>query len=157
MTYEPQVDDYVIWKRPNGDIDEGWVYFKGDPVDNEKRVKQGWNSVSQYITIEIHVYPKKECTYTSGKPMRHKNIHCLLICNKDNWNELEYVKNRRVEAHYKELDTYWNERLAYLAQSDRLDDAEALYSEYNIDGENLIYEAFDRNEEILFLEYLNDV
>ena len=103
MTYEPQVDDYVIWKRPNGDIDEGWVYFKGDPVDNEKRVKQGWNQVSQYITIETHVYPKKECRYTSGKPMRHKNIHCLLICNKDNWNELEYVKNRRVEEHYKEL------------------------------------------------------
>ena len=103
MTYEPQVDDYVIWKRPSGDIDEGWVYFKGDPVDNEKRNKQGWNNVSQYITIEIHVYPKKECVYTSGKPMRHKNIHCLLICNKDNWNELEYVKNRRVEEHYKEL------------------------------------------------------
>ena len=103
MTYEPQVDDYVIWKRPNGDWEEGWVYFKGDPVDNEKRVKQGWNEVSQYITIEIHVYPKKECVYTSGKPMRHKNIHCLLICNKDNWNELEYVKNRRVEEHYKEL------------------------------------------------------
>ena len=39
----------------------------------------------------------------------------------------------------KELDTYWNERLSYLAQSDRLDDAEALYSEFNIDGENLIY------------------
>ena len=103
MTYEPQVDDYVIWKRPSGDWDEGWVYFKGDPVDNEKRNKQGWNNVSQYITIEIHVYPKKECVYTSGKPMRHKNIHCLLICNKDNWNELEYVKNRRVEEHYKEL------------------------------------------------------
>ena len=103
MTYEPQVDDYVIWKRPSGDWDEGWVYFKGDPVDNEKRNKQGWNSISQYITIETHVYPKRECRYTSGKPMRHKNIHCLLICNKDNWNELEYVKNRRVEAHYKEL------------------------------------------------------
>ena len=103
MTYEPQVDDYVIWKRPSGDWDEGWVYFKGDPVDNEKRNKQGWNNVSQYITIEIHVYPKKECKYTSGKPMRHKNIHCLLVCNKDNWNELEYVKNRRVEEHYKEL------------------------------------------------------
>ena len=103
MTYEPQVDDYVIWKRPSGDWEEGWVYFKGDPVDNEKRNKQGWNSLSQYITIETHVYPKKECRYTSGKPMRHKNIHCLLICNKDNWNELEYVKNRRVEAHYKEL------------------------------------------------------
>ena len=103
MTYEPQVDDYVIWKRPSGDWEEGWVYFKGDPVDNEKRVKQGWNEVSQYITIEIHVYPKKECKYTSGKPMRHKKIHCLLVCNKDNWNELEYVKNRRVEEHYKEL------------------------------------------------------
>ena len=45
--YEPEVDDYVIWNRPNGDIEEGWVYFKGDPVDNEKRVKQGWNPVSQ--------------------------------------------------------------------------------------------------------------
>ena len=57
----------------------------------------------------------------------------------------------------KELDTYQNERLAYLAQSDRLDDAEALYSEFNIDGENLIYEAFDRNADILFMEYLNDL
>ena len=103
MTYEPKVNDYVIWKRPSGDWEEGWVYFKGDPVDNEKRNKQGWNSVSQYITIETHVYPKRECRYTSGKPMRHKNIHCLLICNKDNWNELEYVKNRRVEEHYQEL------------------------------------------------------
>ena len=57
----------------------------------------------------------------------------------------------------KVLDTYWNERLSYLAQSDRLDDAEALYSEFNIDGENVIYEAFDRNADILFLEYLNDL
>ena len=95
MTYEPQVDDYVIWKRPNGDWEEGWVYHKGDAVDNEKRVKQGWNPVSQYITIEVVVYPKKECSYTSGKPMRHKNVHVTLLCNRDNWNELEYVKNRR--------------------------------------------------------------
>ena len=51
MTYDPQVDDYVIWKRPNGDWEEVWVYFKGDPVYNEKRNKQGLNSVSQYITI----------------------------------------------------------------------------------------------------------
>ena len=57
----------------------------------------------------------------------------------------------------KELDTYWNERLAYLAQSDRLDDAEAIYSEFNIDGSNQIYEAFSDDEEILFLEYLNDL
>ena len=103
MTYDPKVDDYVIWKRPNGDWEEGWVYFKGDPVGNEKRNKQGWNSVSQYITIETHVYPKKECKYTSGKPMRHKNVHCLLVCNKDNWNELEYVRNRRQDNHYERL------------------------------------------------------
>ena len=105
-TYEPEVDDYVIWNRPNGDIEEGWVYFKGDPIDNEKRIKQGWNAISQYITIETHVYPKKECVYTSGKPMRHKNIHCLLLCNKDNWNELEYVKHRRTREilHYSQYD-----------------------------------------------------
>ena len=122
MTYDPKVDDYVIWRRPNGDIDEGWVYFKGDPVDNEKRNKQGWNSVSQYITIEIHVYPKKDCVYTSGKPMRHKNIHCLLICNKDNWNELEYVKNRRVEEHYKEL--------AEIQRADKKEEEDRLASMY---------------------------
>ena len=101
--YEPQVDDYVRWTNPLGQVHEGWVYFKGDPVDNEKRKKDGWNPLSQYITIEIHVYPKKECVYTSGKPMRHKNIHCLLICNRENWNELEYVKNRREQ---ESLDMY---------------------------------------------------
>ena len=116
MTYEPQVDDYVIWKRPNGDIDKGWVYFKGDPVDNDKRTKQGWNPISQYITIETHVYPKKECVYTSGKPMRHKNVHCLIVCNSDNWNELEYVKNRREEDHYTRLADM------YKSQEGRLSD-----------------------------------
>ena len=54
MTYDPQVDDYVIWKRPNGDWEEGWVYFKGDPVDNEKRINyflidNGFNSSNEYI------------------------------------------------------------------------------------------------------------
>ena len=101
--YEPQVDDYVIWKRPNGDWEEGWVYFKGDPVDNEKRVKDGWNSVSQYITIETGVRDKPDCFYTSGKPMRHKKIHTLLLCNRECWNQLEYVKNRRDQAS---LDMY---------------------------------------------------
>ena len=65
--------------------------------------------------------------------------------------------NQSNRRSLKVLDTYWNERLSFLAQSDRLDDAEALYSEFNIDGENLIYEAFDRNADILFLEYLNDL
>ena len=65
--------------------------------------------------------------------------------------------NQSNRRSLKVLDTYWNERLSFLAQSDRLDDAEALYSEFNIDGKNVIYEAFDRNADILFLEYLNDL
>ena len=104
--YEPQVDDYVIWNRPNGDIEEGWVYFKGDPVDNEKRRKQGWNTVSRYITIETNVKPKPSCVYTSGKPMRHKMIHTLLLCVEECWRELEYVKHRRTREilHYSQYD-----------------------------------------------------
>ena len=65
--------------------------------------------------------------------------------------------NQSNRSSLKVLDTYWNERLASLAQSNRLDDAEALYSEFNVDGKNVIYEAFDRNADILFLEYLNDL
>ena len=65
--------------------------------------------------------------------------------------------NQTNKRSLNELNTYWNERLSFLAQSDRLDDAEALYSEFNIDGENVIYEAFDRNADILFMEYLNDL
>ena len=129
--YEPQVDDYVIWNRPNGDIEEGWVYFKGDPVDNEKRVKQGWNSVSQYITIEIHVYPKTQCVYTSGKPMRHKNIHTLLLCIRECWHELVYVKHRitREIQHYSQYDDVNQEEklvnksvVMYKSQEGRLPD-----------------------------------
>ena len=106
MTYEPQVDDYVIWNRPNGDIEEGWVYFKGDPIDNEKRIKDGWNSVSRYITIETNVRDKPDCVYTSGKPMRHKMIHTLLLCNEECWHQLVYVKHRRTREilHYAQYD-----------------------------------------------------
>ena len=35
QAYEPEVDDYVIWDKGKHGKDEGWVYFKGDPVDNE--------------------------------------------------------------------------------------------------------------------------
>tara|TARA_B100001113_G_scaffold300448_1_gene259196 strand:+ start:79 stop:465 length:387 start_codon:yes stop_codon:yes gene_type:complete len=104
--YEPQVDDYVIWDRPSGDIEEGWVYFKGDPVDNAKRVKDGWQPVSRYITIETSIKPKANCVYTSGKPMKHKYIHTLLLCNEDCWHQLKYVKNRRTREieHYSQYD-----------------------------------------------------
>ena len=104
--YEPQVDDYVIWKRPNGDIEEGWVYFKGDPIDNEKRIKDGWKVLSRYITIESGVRDKPDCFYTSGKPMLHKKIHTLLLCNEECWHELRYVKHRRTREiqHYSQYD-----------------------------------------------------
>ena len=108
--YEPKVDDYVIWQRPNGDIDEGWVYHKGEPVDNDKRKKQGWNPLSQYITIETSIRPKKnephKHIYSSGKEMDHKYIHTLLICNRDNWHELKYIKKRehRNIQHYSQYD-----------------------------------------------------
>ena len=104
--YEPEVDDYVVWERPTGDIEEGWVYFKGDPIDNEKRIKDGWNSVSRYITIETGVRDKPNCMYSSGKPMLHKKIHTLLLCNEDCWGELKYVKHRRTREvqHYSQYD-----------------------------------------------------
>ena len=104
--YEPQVDDYVVWERPNGDWEEGWVYFKGDPVDNEKRVKQGWNSVSRYITIETGVRDKPDCMYSSGKPMLHKKIHTLLLCNEECWHELRYIRHRKTREvqHYSQYD-----------------------------------------------------
>ena len=104
--YEPEVDDYVVWERPSGDIDEGWVYFKGDPVDNDKRIKQGWNPVSQYITIETSVRPKPNHMYSSGKEMEHKMIHTLLLCNKDDWHELKFIKKRTDKEcqHYSQYD-----------------------------------------------------
>ena len=95
--YEPQVDDYVKWTNSLGQVHEGWVYFKGDPVDNVKRKKEGWKPLSQYITIETGTKSKPHCVYSSGKPMRHKLIHILILCNKENWNELEYIRNRRDE------------------------------------------------------------
>ncbi len=94
MSYMPQVGDYVVWERESWTgimRDEGWVYFVGD-VPEEKK---GFKTNPRYITIETGVKPKNECVYTSGKPMRHKNTHTLLLCYESNWKDLKYVKNRR--------------------------------------------------------------
>ena len=100
--YEPQVDDYVIWKRPNGDWEEGWVYFKGDKTEK----KRGFRECPRYLTIEVAVRDKPTCMYSSGKDMEHKKIHTLLLCNECYWNELEYVKHRRTREiqHYSQYD-----------------------------------------------------
>ena len=48
-----------------------------------------------------------------------------------------------------ELEAYWNNRMCELVTEDRLDDSDALYSEFVVDGEE--------PEEYLFMEYLNGV
>ena len=100
--YEPEVDDYVVWERPSGDWEEGWVYFKGDKMEK----KRGFRECPRYITIEVSVRDKPNCMYSSGQPMRHKKIHVLLLCNDAYWKELRYVKHRRTREiqHYSQYD-----------------------------------------------------
>lgn len=74
MSYEPQVDDYVIWK----DHIEGWVYFKD----------------KLYITIEILVRPKNQENYEHCSI--HRNERVLVVCYPQQWKELTYVKTRKV-------------------------------------------------------------
>ena len=102
--YEPNVNDYVIWDQGEYGKVEGWVYFKGDPVDNEKRIKEGWKELSRYITIEIGVRDKHHCVYTSGKRMIHKKHHILLLCNDADWKDLHFVTKR--ESIYDDVDPY---------------------------------------------------
>lgn len=73
MTYKPQVDDYVKWEDH-----EGWVYFASP----------------EYITIEIGV-TEKDDENIKHCPI-HKNTRCLLLCYRSDWNELEYIKHRRL-------------------------------------------------------------
>ena len=37
---------------------------------------------------------------------KHKYIHTLLICNKENWNQLKYIKKRNSKEcqHYSQYD-----------------------------------------------------
>ena len=77
MPYTPKVDDYVKWKRQNGYVDEGWVYFKCDET----------------ISIEVGVKDKPQCQYAKNE--KHKKIHILVCCPSFLWDQLEYVKNRR--------------------------------------------------------------
>ena len=73
-SYSPQVDDYVKWKT-----DEGWVYF----------------ICPDYLTIEVRV--KDKCEQNIKDCPIHKKTHILVVCYKQYWNELEYIKNRREE------------------------------------------------------------
>jgi len=73
MTYKPKVNDYVKWTKGV----EGWVYFED----------------KEYITIEVAVRPKDDINYQCCS--LHRNERVLVICYKEQWNELEYVKTRQ--------------------------------------------------------------
>ena len=102
--YEPEVNDYVIWDQGEYGKHEGWVYFKGDPVDNEKRIKDGWKPVSRYITIETSIRPKPHDDYAKGDP--HQFIHTLLLCYESEWSNLIFVKKRKSKniSHWSQYD-----------------------------------------------------
>lgn len=72
MSYDPNVDDYVIWKKEI----EGWVYFRD----------------SQYITIEMLVTPRHH--EDIGHTPFHHNDRLLVLCYRNQWKELTYVKSR---------------------------------------------------------------
>ena len=103
-SYEPEVNDYVIWERETwvGTIsDEGWVYFKGDIIPPKK----GFNTQSRYITIETSVRDKPIEQLEDGKCL-HKKIHTLLLCYESNWKDLKFVKKRKSNSieHYSQYD-----------------------------------------------------
>jgi len=76
MSYQPKVNDYVIWEKPLGKGVEGWVYF----ADQE------------YISIEIGVKCKNQ-ENIEHCPI-HEKTHCLVVCFNNYWNELKYVRSR---------------------------------------------------------------
>jgi len=80
MTYEPKVNDYVLWNDGKGV--EGWVYFK----------------CKEYVTIEISVRPKDEINYQCCS--LHRNERVLVLCYNKQWKQLEYVTSR--ESVYEE-------------------------------------------------------
>ena len=91
--YVPEVNDYVIWTNDLGTIDEGWVYWKGTPVDNKQREKFGWRPLHNYITIETGLREKPKCEYNKRDP--HKHIHILVCCYEHQWHQLQFVKRRK--------------------------------------------------------------
>ena len=102
--YEPEVDDYVIWERKTWvgiSTDQGWVYFKGDPVEPKK----GFSTPARYITIETGVRDKPKEQLDSGSSL-HTKVHTLLLCYESQWKDLRFVKRRerRKPQHYSEYD-----------------------------------------------------
>ena len=100
--YEPEVNDYVVWDRGEYGKDEGWVYFKGDPVEPKK----GFNTPARYITIETGVKdrPKEEIDCKSS--LKHSKTHTLLLCYESQWKDLKFIRRRESKEceHYSQYD-----------------------------------------------------
>ena len=99
--YEPEVNDYVVWDRGEYGKDEGWVYFKGDPVEPKK----GFNTPARYITIETGVKDKPK-EQLDGSSSLHNKVHTLLLCYDTDWHQLKFVKKRETPycQHYSQYD-----------------------------------------------------
>ena len=102
--YEPEVDDYVVWERESWTgimRDEGWVYFKADPIPEKK----GFPSHSRYITIETGVRDKPK-EQLEGSMVKHRKIHTLLLCYERDWKDLKFIRKResKVIQHYSQYD-----------------------------------------------------
>ena len=103
--YEPEVNDYVIWERKTWvgiSTDQGWVYFKGDPVEPKK----GVSTPARYITIETGVRDKPKEQLDCKSTLNHSKVHTLLLCYESQWKELKFVKRRESKhcQHYSQYD-----------------------------------------------------
>lgn len=74
MIYTPKINDYVKWNKV-----EGWVYFVHE----------------DYITIEIAVRDKDPDDL--GYVPFHRKHHCLILCYRECWKDLVYVKSRECQ------------------------------------------------------------
>jgi hypothetical protein len=79
--YEPKVNDYVKWKNNI----EGWIYF----VDEN------------YVTIEIQVISNSRENYV------HRNDRTLVLCYRNQWQDLIYVKTRSHSPQIKKNKFFW--------------------------------------------------
>tara|TARA_R100000781_G_C4051940_1_gene117920 strand:+ start:37 stop:375 length:339 start_codon:yes stop_codon:yes gene_type:complete len=104
--YEPEVNDYVVWERETStdhiEKDEGWVYFKGDPIEPKK----GFNDVARYITIETAVRDKPKEELDCKSALHHDKVHTLLLCYEAQWKQLKFIKRREspITEHYSQYD-----------------------------------------------------
>ena len=57
--------------------------------------------------------------------------------------------NQIQRSNIIEMEAFWNNRMCELVSEDRLDDSDAVYLEFVVDGEE--------PDEFIFLEYLNGV